>query len=211
MCVGNRTENQREEYVAPWSNVVDLFILPAFFQCFLVSLVSFCYCACIYFFLQLPQKVVTSYVLVFLRVMKDLPESATVAYFCLLLGLFFSLLFVFKKERIFGLPLSGCGRSTSCWGFWCSGVSRKMLKGGHVIQPNDQSLCFEGCQAALHFPMVTPRVELFCCTHPFCSAAVSLCSEEALLDSTVTLCCLQGAGFHQDCNSGALCSGNDTG
>lgn len=98
MCVGNRTENQREEYVAPWSNVVDLFILPAFFHCFLVSLVSFCYCACIYFFLQLPQKVVTSYVLVFLRVMKDLPESATVAYFCLLLGLFFPFCLCLKRR-----------------------------------------------------------------------------------------------------------------
>lgn len=130
--------------------------------------------------------------------------------FILVWGFFLCLLalFVFKKERVFRLPLSGCGMSISCWGL----VGWSFLEdaqGGHVIQPDDQSLCFESCQAAQHFPEVTPSVGLFCYTH-LCSAVVSLCSEEALLGSKASLCCLQGVGFHQDHNSGALCSGNDT-
>lgn len=85
--------------------------------------------------------------------------------FILVWGFFLCLLalFVFKKERVFRLPLSGCGMSISCWGL----VGWSFLEdaqGGHVIQPDDQSLCFESCQAAQHFPKVTPSVGLFCCS-----------------------------------------------
>lgn len=182
------------------------FQLSSAFPCF--SCLFLLLCLYLLLFSQLLQKVVTSYdVLVLWPEVRDLLASATEPYF----GFFFCLfaLFVFKKERIFRLPLFGCGLSTSCWGLmWWSFLED--TEGRHVIQPDDQNLCFEGCQAAQHFPKVTPRVELFCCTHYFCSAIVSLCSEEAFLGSTASLCCLQGVGCHQDCNSGALCSGNDT-
>lgn len=107
--------------------------------------------------------------------MRVLLRHISVCLFVCFLFSFVCLLCLCLRRGYLGCPSLPVGWAAAS-GVWCIGVSWKMLR----IQPDDQSLCFGGCPAAQHFPKVTPRMELFCCTRHFCSAIVSLCSEEAL-------------------------------
>lgn len=84
MCVGNRTGLKTKER-SMWSHEVTkkislFFQLSSEFPCFCCLFLLLC--LYLLLFSQLPQEVVTSHdVLVLLQEVKDLPESATEAYF----------------------------------------------------------------------------------------------------------------------------------
>lgn len=84
------------------------------------------------------------------------PSAATV-FFILIFVVWFIIyfLFVFKlfslyKERKCGVPVwaehQQVGGAGMRWSLW------EDIQGGWIIQPADQNLCFEGCEAAQQFP-----------------------------------------------------------